>query len=174
MKRSYCLAAPLILSAVLSLTATAQRAGVQPPTVLFVCEHGTVRSLLAKVLFEEYAREVGLRMNAVSRGTHADSIVPQWMQQGLSADHVALGPWRPQTLHPEDLADAAYVVSFDVPLSATNGARVRREQWDGLPSVSRDYTSGRDAIKLRVHALVDSLKRAGKPGKRHTPATDRE
>ena len=172
MKRSYCLAAPLILSAVLSLTATAQRAGVQPPTVLFVCEHGTVRSLLAKVLFEEYAGVVGLRMNAVSRGTHADSIVPPWMVQGLSADHIALGPWTPQTLRPKDLADAAYVVSFDVPLSATNGARVRREQWDSLPSVSKNYTSGRDAIKVRVHALVDSLKRTGKLAKRRDPAAD--
>ena len=174
MKRSHRIAAPLILSAILALTASAQRAVVPPPTVLFVCEHGTVRSLLAKVLFEQYAGEVGLRMKAVSRGTHADSIVPPWMQQGLSADHVVMGPWRPQTLRPEDLADAAYVVSFDVPLSATTGALGQREQWDGLPSVSKDYTNGRDAIKLRVHALVDSLKRAGKPGKWRTPATDRE
>ena len=162
------LAFSLILGALLSLTASAQHAGVKPPTVLFVCEHGTVRSLLAKVLFEEYARKVGLRMNAVSRGTHADSIVPPWMQLGLGADHIALGPWRPQTLRPEDLADAAVIVSFDVPRSATNGARAQREQWDGLPSVSKNYTSGRDAIKLRVHALVDSLKRARKPRRGHS------
>lgn len=161
MRGLFQFAVPLTLSAAVALTGSAQRPRTEPSrTVLFVCEHGTVRSLLAKVIFEQYAAQVGLRMQAVSRGTHADSIVPLWMQQGLRADHIVLGPWRPQTLRPADLADAAYIVSFDVPPSATTGARGPREQWDGLPSVSKDYAVGRDAIKLRVHALVDSLKRA--------------
>ena len=128
--------------------------------VLFVCEHGTVRSLLAKVLFEEYAAAVGLKMSAVSRGTRADSLVPPWMLQGLAADHVELGFWRPQTLRPDDLTNAAYVVSFDLPAGATAGSRGPRAYWDSLPSVSRDYAKGRDAIKVRVHQLVDSLKQA--------------
>ncbi len=130
--------------------------------VLFVCEHGTVKSLLAKVLFEQYAAEVGLMMQAVSRGTRSDSTVPPWMLQGLAADRVDLGAWRPQTLLPHDLANAAYVVSFDVPASATAGTRAPRAHWDSLPSVSRDYAAGRDAIKMRVHKLVDSLSQADK------------
>lgn len=129
-------------------------------TVLFVCEHGTVRSLLAKILFEQYAREVGLSMEAVSRGTRADSAVPPWLVRGLAADHVTLGAWRPQTIRPEDLTNASYVVSFDVPRYVTAAAHAARAQWDSLPSVSRDYATGRDAIKARVRALVDSLKRA--------------
>ena len=36
-------------------------------TVLFICEHGTVRSLIVTLLFERYARQVGLHMTAVSR-----------------------------------------------------------------------------------------------------------
>ena len=162
-----CVAGLLILTAAAPFPLAAQQ-GAAPPTrtVLFVCEHGTVRSLLAKVLFEQYAAEVGLRMQAVSRGTRADSLVPPWMQQGLSADHIALGDWRPQTLRPTDLATAAYIVSFDIPRDSTAGARAPQEQWDGLPSVSKDYPTGRDAIKVRVRALVDSLKRAQKPGKR--------
>jgi len=137
-----------------------QAATHEPQTVLFVCEHGTVKSLLAKVLFEEYAAEVGLRVRAESRGTRADSVVPPWMQQGLAADHITLGSWRPQTLRQVDLAKASYVVSFDVPSSATAATQAPRVQWDSLPSVSKDYSSGRDAIKARVHQLVDSLKRA--------------
>ncbi len=128
--------------------------------VLFVCEHGTVRSLLAKVLFEQYATEVGLKRTAVSRGTRADSVVPPWMLKGLAADHVELGAWHPQTLQLRDLREASLVVSFDVPPAATASARVPRAQWDSLPSVSRDYATGRDAIKIRVHQLVDSLKKA--------------
>src|SRR5215213_9190652 len=57
-------------------------------TVLFVCEHGTVKSLLARVLFDEYAQEVGLGMRAVSRGTHPDTAVPPWMMKQLAFDHV--------------------------------------------------------------------------------------
>jgi hypothetical protein len=136
------------------------RASLPAKTVLFVCEHGTVRSLLAKVLFEQYAAQVGLDMTAVSRGTRADSVVPPFMQQGLTADHVALGTWRPQTLGRDDLLGASLVVSFDLPPAATAGARVPQVHWDSLPSVSRDYVRGRDAIKVRVHHLVDSLKRA--------------
>lgn len=137
----------------------------ETPPVLFVCEHGTVRSLIAKVLFEEYAAQVGLRMTAVSRGTAADSVVPPWLLQRLSADHIDIGSWRPQTLRASDLANASYVVSFDVPASATALAKAPRAQWDSLPSVSRDYITGRDAIKLRVHSLVDSLARARRASK---------
>lgn len=143
--------------------ASAQR--VEAPrkeTVLFVCEHGTVKSLLAKVLFEQYAAEAGLRVQAVSRGTHADSSVPAWMTRELAADRIALGMWRPQALRPADLAEASMVVSFDVPATWTAEARAPRERWDGLPSVSKDYANGRDAIRIRVRALVDSLKRAEK------------
>jgi len=146
---------------------SAQRAPTSTErTVLFVCEHGTVKSLLAKVLFEQYAEEVGLRMRAESRGTHVDSTVPPWMLRGLAQDHVDLGSWHPQGLRSTDLTTATYVVSFDVPPNATAGARGPRTQWDSLPSVSQDYSKGRDAIKVRVHQLVDSLKRAEMPRRR--------
>jgi protein-tyrosine-phosphatase len=115
---------------------------------------------LAKVLFEEYAREVGLRMRAESRGTHADTVVPAWMVDRLARDRIALGSWHPQPLLAKDLADASYVVSFDVPRAATAATHAPRTHWDGLPSVTQDYAKGRDAIKLRVHQLVDSLKHA--------------
>jgi arsenate reductase (thioredoxin) len=156
------------LAGLLSLTVSNDLAAQRLPaptgkTVLFVCEHGTVKSLLAKVLFEQYAEKIGLQMRAESRGTHADSIVPPWMLQGLALDHVDLGSWHPQTLGAGDLASASYIVSFDVPETATAAAKAPRTQWDGLPSVTQDYSKGRDAIKARIHQLVDSLKRAEKP-----------
>jgi arsenate reductase (thioredoxin) len=156
-----------VVAALVSLSAPRDLAAQRksPPaakTVLFVCEHGTVKSLLAKVLFEQYAQEVGFQMRAESRGTRVDSIVPPWMLQGLASDHVDLGSWRPQALNASDLAAASYVISFDVPEGATAAAKAPRIQWDGLPSVTQSYANGRDAIKARVHQLVDSLKRAEK------------
>ena len=152
----------VIASLTLSLNAHAQRmtAAHSDGTVLFICEHGTVKSLLAKVLFERYANESGLQMDALSRGTAVDSVVPPWMRSALAADHFNLGTWQPKALAPADLAKATYIVSFDVPTQASAGAKAPRAQWDGLPSVSQDYATGRDAINERVHRLVDSLKRA--------------
>ncbi|HVT40072.1 MAG TPA: hypothetical protein VHE78_13580 [Gemmatimonadaceae bacterium] len=137
-------------------------APARPPAVLFICEHGTIKSLLAKVLFERYASVAGLRMEAVSRGTTADSIVPPWMRTELAGDHFDVTAFRPRPLRPEDLAGAALVVSFDVPASVSAPTHAPRERWDGLPSVSADYAAGRDAIEVRVHHLVDSLMRVQK------------
>lgn len=165
MRKGPRLAALLMLIAVAPLPLGAQGRRVQArQSVLFVCEHGTVRSILAKLLFEEYAREIGLDVGAVARATRPDSTMPAWMRQKLATDklattQIALGMWRPQLLSADDLSFASYVVAFDVPPSATAGARARPVQWDGLPSVSADYAVGRDAIKVRVHALADSLKR---------------
>lgn len=128
-------------------------------TVLFLCEHGTVKSLLAKLLFDQYAEEVGLDMIAVSRGARADTAVPPWMMRSLATDRLAIGSWRPRTVQNTDVANASLIISFDVPFSAT-AAQSPPAAWDGLPSVSSDYASGRDAIRARVRQLVDSLKRA--------------
>jgi protein-tyrosine-phosphatase len=162
MKRLYCAVVLLVSAASPSRSAGQGGTTIAGSTVLFVCEHGTVKSLLAKVLFEEYAQAVGLQVRAVSRGTHADTTVPPWMVQQLARDRVTLGSWHPRQLGPYDLAHASYVVSFDVPSATTAATHAPRAQWDGLPSVAQDYTQGRDAIRVRVRQLVDSLKRAAR------------
>lgn len=126
-------------------------------TVLFICEHGSVRSVIATLMFDEFAKAAGLPMRASSRGTVVDSIVPPWLQKKLADDRLVLGAFTPRALSTADLANASMIVSFDLPASTTSAARAPRAQWDGLPSVSQDYVSGRDAIKVRVRRLVDSL-----------------
>lgn len=143
--------------------AAAQRTPPAPSdTVLFLCEHGTVKSVLAKLYFDEMAAERGLRVAAISRGTKADSVVPPWMVANLSRDQLPLGAFQPRSLNAADLAHKTMVVSFDVPAAASAAATGPRQQWDGLPSVSQDYAAGRDAIKARVQRLVDSLAAAPK------------
>ena len=77
--------------------------------VLFICEHGTVKSLLAKLLFEKYAADAGLHIRAISRGSAVESAVPGWMQAYLLADSLRLGSFTPQALAASDLRDARYV-----------------------------------------------------------------
>lgn len=135
-------------------------------TVLFVCEHGTVKSLLAKLLFDEYAAQVGLPMRAESRGTAVDSVIPPWMRSQLAESRLESEGFVPRALTAGDLSSAAYVVSFDLPASASAGTRAPRARWDSLPPASRDFVASRDAIRSRVHELVDSLNRTRRERRR--------
>lgn len=125
-------------------------------TVLFVCEHGSVKSLLAKSLFEQAAAREGLTVDAVSRGIAPDPEVPEWMQVALRRDGYNIGEWRPVALSKEDLRSAQRVITFDVTLPHEGDPEASR--WDGLPAVSEDYAAGRAAISARIDELVRELR----------------
>jgi arsenate reductase len=145
------------------LRADAQRAPMNADaSVLFICEHGTVKSLLAALLFNEYAAQVGLPMRAISRGGVVDSVVPTWMKEKLAANQLTIGSFQPRALAKADLLEASYVVSFDLPDAVSAGAPSPRARWDSLPPASQDFDGSQRAIKARVHQLVDSLNLARK------------
>jgi arsenate reductase len=153
------LAALLVTCASTSAAAQQRPAATAPGTVLFVCEHGTVKSLLAKLLFDEYAAEVGLPMRAESRGTAVDSAVPPWMRARLDESPLRFDGFRPRALAAPDLAMADLVVTFDLPPAVVAGAPAPAVRWDSMPAASQRFEASRDAIKARVRALVDSLNR---------------
>ena len=130
-------------------------------TVVFVCEHGTVKSVVALAYFRQLAQARRLNIRAISRGTAPDSGVPARVREGLRLDGLPLGPFTPVQFTLADLASAITVISFDQPKVADLvGGRVPTTQWDGLPAVSEDYRIARDSIRHRVSQLVDSLDRA--------------
>jgi arsenate reductase len=141
----------------------AERAAA-PEMVLFVCEHGSVKSLLAKLLFEQEARREGLEVRAVSRGISPDAEVPVWMRAALRRDGFDIGQWRPTALSAADIPSAHRVVIFDVNLPSDTEAQPTLERWDGLPPVSEDYLAGRDAIASRIEELVRELKGQAEAG----------
>jgi protein-tyrosine-phosphatase len=128
--------------------------------VVFVCEHGTVKSVVAAAHFNKLARERGLPFVAVSRGTAPDSALPALVRDGLLAD--GAGPWRaaPTRLTEADVGGASLFVSFDQPIDDLVAGRAPVRHWDNTPSVMQGYMTGRDAIVARVTALVDELRRA--------------
>lgn len=130
-------------------------------TVVFVCEHGTVKSVVALAWFRQLAKERHLNIRAISRGTAPDSAVPARVREGLRRDGLDLGPFTPAQFTLADLASAITVISFDQPsVAQLVGARAPTAQWNGLPAVSDDYGIARDSIRYRVARLVDSLDRA--------------
>lgn len=129
-------------------------------TIVFVCEHGTVKSVLALAYFTQMARERGLALRAVSRGTAPDSVLPAFMLAGLKRDGFDIGAFTPTGFSERDLSSAIGVISFDQPnVARVIAGRVPTFAWDNLPSVTANYAVARDSIKSRVAALVDSLAR---------------
>jgi hypothetical protein len=136
-----------------------QRATRDTTRVVFVCEHGSVKSMIAAALFNRLATERGLASRAVSRGTVPDSAIPQLVRDGLRAEGADLGNIRPIGFSAADARGTSMFVVFDVELPRI-GAGIPVRRWDATPSVMQSYPTGRDAIASRVATLVAELERA--------------
>jgi arsenate reductase (thioredoxin) len=148
------------VTAVLLLLSTiavlAQRGGSAPTSdsVVFVCEHGSVKSVVAAALFNQLATERGLQVRAIPRGTDPDSGIPQPVRQGMKAEGLAVdASFAPRQFTPSDFTAASHVVVFDVPMPS--GEKV--ERWDGLPAFSAGYAAASAAMRERVERFVRRL-----------------
>ncbi len=55
-------------------------------TILFVCEHGAAKSVVAAAYFNRLAEEKGLNYKTVFRGTKPDSLLSAGTIKGLKMD----------------------------------------------------------------------------------------
>ena len=147
-----------VLFALPSLQSQATSAKRESQTVVFVCEHGTVKSVVAAKYFNRVARQRHLPIRAVSRGTNLESIVPRVVHEGLARDGFDLRSFKPTAVDKAELQAALLVVTFDRPdVASIIGSGVPVVAWDNFPAVSANYNIARDSIRLRVAHLVDSL-----------------
>lgn len=131
-----------------------------PYRVVFVCEHGSVKSLIAMLYFNQHVQLRGLHYSAVARGTSPEAAVPAPVQRGLRAAGFDVGHYVPQAFNTADVDRASLVVSFDQDTTKVVAGRVQELRWDNLPAVLADYTLGRDEILKRVDALIEQLVKA--------------
>lgn len=127
--------------------------------VVFVCEHGSAKSLVAASLFDRMAKEKGVAARALSRGTAPDPSVPAVVVQALREDGFDVSSFRPQALTEADVTAAARVVAIGVdlgPLGTRAGARAVR--WDGVPPVSTRYAEARRDLVARIDRLLEELR----------------
>jgi arsenate reductase len=129
------------------------------PTVVFVCEHGSAKSIIAAAEFKRMAIENGLDLNILARGTNPDTEIPRVVLDGLEADGHDVGALKPKRVSEKDLKGAAKIVSFGPDLTQwlTDGAAVA--DWSATPSVSEDYARARDYIRKQLEILVKDLKK---------------
>ena len=131
--------------------------------VVFVCEHGSVKSLVAMEYFNRSAQKRGLAYRAVARGTAPEPIVPSSVRAGLRAAGFDVSRFTPRLFEASDVEDASLVVSFDQDIAKIVRGKVRRLAWDNLPGVLADYARGRDEIVRHVDELIDELARSAAP-----------
>ena len=123
--------------------------------VLFVCLHGSAKSLIAAEYFNRLAAARGLGARATSAGTEPDDVIPPRVIQGLRADGIDVEGRRPQRPTSADVAGAAAVVTFACDLGELASGARRIERWDDVPAVSEDFKRARDVIVARVTGLLE-------------------
>jgi protein-tyrosine-phosphatase len=125
----------------------------QNPLIVFVCEHGAAKSVLAAAYFNRLAAQASLSLHAVARGTNPDREFSAQAIRGLSQDSLSPAEAAPQQLTAADLQTAQRVIAFcDLPAGAHQKAVV--ERWDDVPPVSENYEKARDAILERIRPLL--------------------
>lgn len=134
-----------------------------PARVVFVCEHGNVKSLIAGRWFDRLAAERGLSVRAVSRGLSPESGVPGPIAERLHGDGFDVLDFHPRALQPEDLPPGSQLVMIgaDAPAWVGQGSTVVR--WDGIPPASERYDESRDALRERIQALLDRIEGRSPP-----------
>jgi len=133
---------------------------VTPPFVLFVCLHGSAKSVIASQYFRRLAAERGVVAETGAAGTEPDAEIPPGVVRGLRGDGIDLGDLRPRPVTRADLERASRVVAFGCDLADLAPAGIAIERWDDVPAVSEDYGRARDVIAARVRALMDQLDKA--------------
>jgi protein-tyrosine-phosphatase len=137
----------------------APRGEAERDTVVFVCEHGSAKSVIAARHFERLAARRGLKVRAVARGVTPDEALPARVRGGLEADGLGPGEFTPRRFEPAEGTSARRVVVIGD--AALPGERVRVEHWREVPAVSADYGAARDAIVRQIEGLLDRLEREG-------------
>jgi arsenate reductase len=135
----------------------------QPSRVVFVCEHGSVKNLVAMEYFNRRAKARGVAYRAVARGATPEPTVPQAVRDGLRSDGFDVSAYQPRKFEASDVDHALLIVSFDQDVTSIVGTQTRYLKWDDLPAVLTDYKRAKDEILRHVEALINELARGTLP-----------
>jgi arsenate reductase (thioredoxin) len=142
-----------LVSIMLSVSAIAQTR-----KIIFVCEHGAAKSVIAASYFNKLAKERNLDYVAECRGTSPDSVVSLKTQEGLTKDNVYDTNTRPTKLQISDTTNVERIILFTPPPPYLN-TNIKTENWSDIENVDAEYSKRRDAILKKINILLDSLEK---------------
>lgn len=133
----------------------------EPRKVVYVCLHGSAKSVIAAAHTRVVANRLGIAASATALGVEPDAHIPPAVVAGLRADGVDVSGQRPRGVTPQALAGTWRIVTFGCDVGASAPAGVPVERWDDVPAVSASFETARDAIRSRVERLLTEM--GGRP-----------
>lgn len=139
------------------------------PTVLFLCPHNALRSVIAAALFNQRAEG---RAHAESAGTEPDDRVNERTVTVLREVGIEVADEKPGRLTPEQLTRATRVISLDCPLppELTAIAADKIETWPMPDTAGKPVEAVcevRELIRVRVEQLLGELEAANGGEREH-------
>jgi arsenate reductase len=126
------------------------------PTVVFVCEHGAAKSVIATMYFNKIAAERGLRVRATYRGVNPQTDLSVGALKGLRDDGLSTPDQKPSPITQADVDKASVIFAIGCTLPSSATASGKADTWDDVPE-DKGYAATRDAIKKHVEHLIDEL-----------------
>jgi protein-tyrosine-phosphatase len=127
--------------------------------IVFVCEHGVAKSVLAAALFNDMATKRGLPFRAEHRAADTPQREPSVStNKGLAADGLPIPEGVPLQLSAQDIREASRVITLGIsrPVAGTEG---KSQDWADVPTIGDGYAAARDATQRHVTELIDELTR---------------
>ncbi len=128
-----------------------------PRQVVFVCEHGAAKSVVAAAYFNKVAAERGLPIRAIARGASPQRNLAASAITGLRADGLGPGLDAPLPLTAVDVRASAQVVVFDCDEPTMKALQGMDDCWSDVPTVGENYERARDIIRARVEVLANRM-----------------
>ena len=128
------------------------------PEVMFVCEHGAAKSVIATAYFNKLAAERHLPVRATFRGTTPQDHLSVRAVAGLKADGVAVPSGKPSAVSDADVSGATHIFAIGCTLPEKAQRSGKAADWSDVPD-DQGYGPMRDAIVRHVKQLLDQLQR---------------
>ncbi|HYR29664.1 MAG TPA: hypothetical protein VEU30_14445 [Thermoanaerobaculia bacterium] len=120
--------------------------------ILFVCQHGGAKSVVAASLFNRLAAERGLPFVAAAAAAEDPyDAVPAPVAGYLRGEGFDVRELVPHRVAPEEIERAARIVTIGCDLSGAHDC------WDDVPAASEDLEGSVAAIRRHVEALAEDL-----------------
>lgn len=155
----------LVIAGFANAAAAFAQPAVQPsvanPSIVFVCEHGAAKSVIATAYFNKLAAERRLPYRATFRGTSPQEALSVRAVAGLKADGVAIPAGAPAAIASADIEKATHIFAIGCTLPSAAQASGKARDWSDVPD-DKGYEGQRDAIVRHVKELLDELQRRGR------------
>jgi protein-tyrosine-phosphatase len=145
-----------VLQLIVLAAAWALQAPASSPAIVFVCEHGAAKSVIATAYFNKLAAERHLPFRATFRGTSPQDDLSVRAVAGLKADGLVVPAGKPAAISAGDVSGATHIFAIGCTLPDVARGSGKAADWSDVPD-DQGYGPMRDAIVTHVRQLLDDL-----------------